>query len=215
MKLTPEELRDIYARATSSGSGEHPAADLLARLLSGDVSVGERAKAVAHVATCARCAEEVRVARPVGDGLSRASGSVVRPAAWWRPAILLAVAAGALLVVGLALRLREPRVAPEGPYRAAESPGLRSLLPDGARLRRDAAVLRWAGAPQGVTFDVILADERLEVLARLPGLREPEVAVPGPVLAVLPSGAKLVWKVTVVQPDGTRTEARSFATAVE
>jgi hypothetical protein len=94
VKLTFEELRALYARGTSAGSDEHPAADLLARLLSKEVSDGERAKAVDHIATCARCAEEARVARPIGDALSKAEGTVVRPWVWWRPALLLAAAAG-------------------------------------------------------------------------------------------------------------------------
>ena len=70
MKLTPDDLRHAYGKATATGSGEHPAADLLARLLVGEVTEAERRTAVAHVAVCARCADEVRVARPVADGMS-------------------------------------------------------------------------------------------------------------------------------------------------
>ena len=215
MKLTPDELREVYVRSTSRGSGEHPAAELLARLLEGNVSDEERARTVAHLAVCSRCAEEARVARPVGDALTKADAAVVRPATWWRPAVLLAAAASVLVVGGLALRRDRSSGPPTEAFRAAEAPGVKSLIPEGARLRRDAFVLRWSGAPPGATFEVAVANERLDVVAWVGGLRTPEVTVPAATLASVAAGSKLVWQVTTVLPDGSRSASRSFVVTLE
>lgn len=215
MKLTPEELRFAYAQATATAGG-HPSSDVLARLLAGEVTDDQRQKAVAHVAVCSRCAEEVRVASPVAESLSGgiAGARVLRPTSWARRGVLLAAAAAVLVAGGLALRVgRSP--APSTTFRAPSETEIVSALPAGASLPRNGAVLSWTGGPPGAAFDVVLANERLDVLARFPGVREPRLAVPASALASLPAGAKLVWRVTVVQPDGTRSETASFVTVVE
>jgi hypothetical protein len=215
VKWTPDELRDVYARGTSEGSGAHPEADVLARLLQDQVSAEERERVVGHIARCSRCAEEVRVARPVRDALANIGGSVPRPALWWRPVLVLAAAASVLVVAGLAVRLRRSADPASEPYRSAEAPGVQSLIPSGASLRRDAFVLRWTGAPSGATFEVIVANERLDVVARLTGLHAAEATVPAGSLAAVPAGSKLVWQVTTVHPDGSRSASRSFLVTLE
>ena len=216
MKLTSDELRQAYATANAAWAGEHPSALLLTRLLEGEVTADERRAAVGHVAACSRCAEEVRVARPDAAGLSadRDARRIVRPAAWWRPTILLAAAAAVLVAGGLALRVGRPEP-PATAYRSAPGPGLRSLLPEGVRLSRSAPVLRWVGAPAGTTVNLLLANERLDVLARFSGVKDSQLVVPPSVLSALPPGSKLVWRVTVVQPDGSWSDAASFVSVVE
>jgi hypothetical protein len=215
VKLTPEQLREAYARGTSTGTGEHPAPEALSRLLQGTTSAEERQRVVDHVAACARCAEELRVARPVGDRLSKVGGAVIRPAAWWPRAVLLAAAASVLVAGGLALRVGRTSGPAGETYRAAEAPGVQSLIPEGARVRREALTLRWRGAPAGATFEVLVATERLDEVVRLKGLRSSEATVPAAALAGVPSGARLVWQVTIVFPDGSRSASSSFVVTLE
>jgi hypothetical protein len=216
VKLTPEQLRVLYGHATAAAV-DHPPADVLARLLAGEVTDDERRAAVTHVGRCSRCAEEVRVASAVADSLAgeRQPAPVLRPAAWWRPAILLAAAAAVLVAGGLALRPSRPGQGPEASFRAGERPGLRSLVPPGARLSKAGSVLEWTGAPVGATFEVVLANERLDVLSRVSDLREPRLVVPGSVLSALAHGDRLVWRVTPVLPDGTHERSATFVNAVE
>jgi len=172
-----------------------------------------------HTIGCPHCTTAWRLARDVseGSGLAReqapARSGTRRPGvAWW----MAAAAAAVVAFVALTLELRRPSepAIQQPSYRSDVEEPVRSLVPEGERLPRDGFVLRWTG-PEGARYDLQVATEDLQILARTRGLDGTEYRVAEERLAGLEPGARIVWQVEAVLPDGSRLTSVSFAAELE
>ena len=163
---------------------------------------------VDHVAACAACAEDWRLAAELYRQEERAAavpGKVIQGRfGRWRPLAAAAALAACLLIAVGVYRVNQP--AREPTYREAQHAGISSLLPQGQALSREAAVLRWSPLPGAVSYDVQVSTEDLRALATAKGLTATEYRVPESALAGLPSASRLLWQVDAVRPDGTASE---------
>jgi hypothetical protein len=131
----------------------------------------------------------------------------------WRPlAAAAALAAGLLIAVGV-YRTQQP-VQPSI-YRGAPHAGISSLLPQGQALPREAAVLRWSPLAGAVSYDVQVSTEDLRPVTTAKSQTGTEYRIPPSALAGLPAGARILWQVEAVRPDGTHENSPTFVTAVK
>ncbi len=105
------DLADLRALVTAASEPSAcPTADVLARAAAGELSASERRALADHLATCASCSEEYRVAVSLGEWARRTSSALDLPGAG-RRAIpttrwpMLAAAAALFLVAGLTAAL--------------------------------------------------------------------------------------------------------------
>lgn len=166
---------------------------------------------VEHSLTCGACAEAWRLAREVGGPLplpEALNPALGRPR-WGGFGTLLAAAAAAVVV---ATMVAWPRLSP---YREVGAVVVRSRLPEGRPLSRSQCTLRWSPGPAGSHYDLRVATEDLTIVAVVRGLEATEYRVPEGALALLPAGAKLLWQVEALSPDGTRQSSMTFVTPIE
>ncbi len=209
-----ERLRQAFAGMAERAvpRDDCPRPDVLWAAVHGERPPDEVHRLVAHTSECGVCAEAWRLAR---DLRGTAAGPAVDPAtspgvAWWGSWGSLAAAAG---VAALAFSA----VWPSGPAveRAPAAPTLRALPADNQRLPRDRAVLRWTPGPPRSRYDIQVATVDLRILTRARGLDVPELALPAAALAALPRGARFVWQVEALLPDGTRITSPTFVAILE
>lgn len=166
---------------------------------------------VEHTLSCGACAEAWRLAREVGGTLplpEALNPALPRPR-WGGFGTLLAAAAAAVV---LATTLARP---PLSPYREVGAVGVRSRIPEGRPLSRSRCTLRWSPGPAGSHYDLRVATEDLTIVAVVRGLEATEYQVPEGALTPLPAGAKLLWQVEALSPDGTRQSSMTFVTRIE
>ncbi len=165
---------------------------------------------VAHTLSCGGCAEAWRLAREVATGLPRPEAFDLAPARprWGGLGTLLAAAAAVVVAITLA----RP---PLSSYREVGAGVVRSRLPEGRLLSRSQCVLRWSSGPPGSHYDLRVATEDLTILAVVRGLEATEYRIPASALTPLPAGAKLLWQVEVLLPDGSRLSSLTFVTRIE
>lgn len=229
-------LREGFACTSGrTGAQEHPSPERIHDAVSGALPPAEVRALVEHIAACADCAEDWRIARELEaeaeeDAVSPAvferREAAAHPAAPGRPrwagltrwGAVAAAAVVALLAAAVWLTPdRWPLGVDEPPvYRQAEdAEAIRSLVPAEEPLPRDEAVLAWAGGPEGSTFDLLVSTEELEPVAEASGLEEPRYRIPPEDLADLPPGAEILWRVEAVGPDGRRVRSPTFVVPIE
>jgi hypothetical protein len=208
--VTPdlETLREAFAERDPDAAprDDCPSSTLLWGLARGELT-SEASDVVDHVATCAVCAESLRLALALGEKPQVVAN--VRPLVpVWGWGVLGAAAA---LVILCALPTRDPDVEPA--YRSAlEEPLLEPRVP--AAMRPDEFVLRWSTV-EGAVYDVRVATDELDVLMEAHDLDHPELEVPAELLAEVPSGSVLLWQVESRLLDGRVIVSPTFATRVE
>lgn len=211
-----------------------PDSDRIWAAVHDELTADEKHELIHYTTSCPSCAEEWRLARDVGrSARSRARQTVVSdasraareprsPAATGRvlamghrfrrlaaPLAGLAAAAVLLLVVAL------PRESPApSEFRAGEVAAIRSLVPQGATLARDACLLRWSGI-ESALYTVLVSDANLVVVARADELTRPRFQVPAESLARLPAGAELYWQIEAVLPDVSSRASTTFVSRIE
>jgi len=172
---------------------------------------------VRHVADCPSCAAAWRLAmtdpaRASGPGAGgpRARGGVGRGVA------VAALAAAAALAVLVWLGAPERRSAlPAAEFRDTAPAGIASLIPDGTVLPRAAPVLRWTAAGPDARYRVELSLDDLTPLAVEHALVEPAWEIPAAVLARVPPGSTIVWRVEARLADGGTVTSPAFVHRVE
>jgi hypothetical protein len=192
-----------------------PTPETLWSAVRGELPAEPMREVVDHVAACAACAEDWRLAAELVRQEEKAAtgpGKVI-PGRFgqWRPlAAAAALAAGLLIAVGVyrAQPVQEPT------YREAQYAGIRSLLPEGQALPRQAAVLRWSPLAGAVSYDVQVSTEDLRTVATAKGQTATEYRVPESAFTGLPSGTRLFWQVDAVRPDGSHENSPTFITPV-
>ena len=194
-----------------------PTPETLWSAVRGELPAQQMGEVLDHVAACAACAEDWRLAAEINRQEERAAavpGKVIQGRfGQWRPlAAAAALAAGLLIAVGV-YRTQQPVQEPT--YREARHAGIRSLLPQGQALPREAAVLRWSPLAGAVSYDVQVSTEDLRPVATAKGQTATAYRIPQSALAGLPSGARILWQVDAFRPDGTHENSPTFSTAVK
>jgi hypothetical protein len=201
-------------RSRTTEGGIHPPAEELWAAVRGERSASVRHTLIAHTAACAACAEAWRMAAAVSPGDVAAAAHAARPA-WtaFRGYAALAAAAALVVALGAGLWLRGPAErAPEPGFRGAPETAVRSLLAESEALPREDFRLRWSAAPAGSRYDVRVTTESLEVVADVQRLSEPYYVIPAAALSSVPAGGRLLWRVEVTLPDGSRAASQTYVT---
>jgi hypothetical protein len=184
----------------------------------GDLPADAVRESVEHVATCASCAEEWRLARALQEQEAAAPAATAAPAPLrfaprrrmhrWRSWGL--AAAAALVIAGVGVQqLRTPV------YRGEEV-AVHSQVAEDKALPRDRFLLKWSvPAPAGATYNLKVSTEDLRNVAAVNGLKVPQYQVPASALTGLPAGAKLLWNIDVDLPAGSHLVSPTFVTAVQ
>lgn len=184
MKIS-EEFADDYRDETTRGAanrGECPSAEVLSRLATGDLADPERSELLDHVAGCADCAVELRMAKEVAswseESLSDAGDSPqAEPASdagpvsrfpWWIPA-----AVAALLAVAIGLGLILPTWTTDEARVRGEITAVKPA--EGADLTEPPARLQWPAQPGAEGYRVTILDDQGQTLWQGPWSDEPFV----------------------------------------
>lgn len=217
--FSDDELRRAFA-ARSEGATPRPdcpAPERLWEAARGEGDGEERRALVDHIAGCASCAEDWRLALELQDDtaaeLSPAAGagkSFATLRGWG-----FALAALLVLAVGLQLlRSTDPDPIPvDPPLRSSGTVEVRSLLE--APLSRAAPRLRWTPGAEGSRYHLLVMDDAFEVLYQRRDLEAAEAVLPAAVIERLEPGAELLWQVEVEGPDGDRVRSPTFTTVLE
>ncbi len=197
-----------------------PAPDAIWSAVRGELPPRELREVVEHVAACAACAEDWRLAAEFDRRSAALAADATAPQGKviqgrfgaWRPLMATAaLAAGLLIAVGL---YRTGGLGPQAPtYREAEGNAIRSLLPADQALPRTGAVLRWSPLP-GASYDVRMSTEDLRLVLTAESQKAAEYRIPESALAGLRPGSKLLWQVEAVFPDGSRRSSPTFTAVV-
>jgi hypothetical protein len=158
---------------------------------------------VAHLSSCAPCAEAWRLARDL-EPAAPAPARSVAPRSW------LALAATIVIALGAAALWQWQRSDAPSEYRTTEDLVIRSLVPEDRPLPRARFQLRWTAGPAGTRFDVRLSSASLVTLVHVRGLTTSELVVPVERVADLPPGARLLWQVEARLPNGQRVASPTF-----
>lgn len=166
-----------------------------------------------HSISCVDCSALWRLARE----LNAAARDAATPIPLWTRARRSpwvvgggVLAAAAVLVLAISPRVVRRDVST---LRGSES---EVLQPAGETvLRRAHPVLRWGGAPEGSRYAVSVSTSDLTMLYRTGDLSNAELELPPNVLAGLPAGATIVWRVDATLPDGRRLRSRAFLSRLE
>ena len=211
-----ERLRERFIDPAQGASSREdcPEAERISRAARGEAPFDEVQALLDHAASCAACTVAWRLARES----ALAQGETVkarRITPWQRPVLRYAAAAVIVVAVaGVALREWSRRPADEAGFRTTGEAAIRTAIPDGGELPREAFLLRWTPGPAGTRYTVLVSDERLTPIAEGANVVATEYLVPEAALAGLPSGARVLWQVRATLPDGTRVATQTFVARV-
>lgn len=210
-----DRLRRAFATLEGRAAGTVcPEPDCLWSAARGELAPGSVRPLILHLVDCAACAEAWRLAREVEPGFAPAAGADARRPAR-RPSWMGwgALAAGITVALAAAVVLRQQSDVPR--YRAAEETAIRSLVPEERPMPRTAFVLRWTPGPAGARYTVHASTEGLTALARAGRLTAAEYTVSESALRAVPAGGRVLWRVDMVRPDGSRASSATFRTRVQ
>jgi len=202
-------LRVAFA-APAPPTGSCPEPDRIWEAVRGELPPEEVREIVDHVAICAACAEDWRIA---AEFEKESNKTVVHPfpVRRFQPWIAAAAAALVMTVGGVYIQKTQKPVAE---YRGGGSK-VESLVPPGEILPRQGFVLAWKPVPGAESYDLLVITSEFESVANLKDLTTTSYQVPADALANLPDGALLHWSVTAVFPDGNREQSPTFRAALE
>lgn len=206
MMMKDDETSRLRAAFTAPAppTGSCPEPDRIWEAVHGNLPPEEIREIVDHVAVCASCAEDWRIA------VEFEKKSAV-PARRLQPWIAAAAAALVLTVSGTYVhQMQKPDLTAE--YRGEET-RIESRTP--ASLPRQSFVLQWSPVPDAEAYDLLITTAELETVADPKGLTTTRYQVPASALADLPAAAQLHWRCTAVFPDGGRKQSPTFTTALE
>lgn len=212
----------------------HPS-ELLPWYVNGTLDGEELREVEEHLRSCLACRREVEELRELRQGVQQAApqpppGGLERlmdevraerrepPRSgrrhWrWRAAATMMMAATVVAAVGLGVWRPWSPQKPQVAQRAGnETEVLRSRVDPEEALPRQAFVLSWEVEPtwQDARFSVTVTAEDLTLVAEAHGLEETRYEVPAEALAALPAGARLLWRVEAVRPDGAQLRSPTF-----
>lgn len=210
--LLIDRLRDAWkAPAAGPPPPDHPEPEKIWDAVAGRLSPESTARVVDHVAICAECAEEWRLALALEREKldeTQPPGKVVpltpKPARsrFWDPRW---AAAAALVVGAIGVAVFLPSSQPgETAYRGSENRRVESLVRDNAPVTKAGFKLAWKPVPGAVSYDLVITTTGLDEVLEVTGLTKPEYDVPPEKLTELRPASHLRWQVEPVFADGTR-----------
>lgn len=222
MMMKNEEVSRLQAAFTAptsepSNSANCPEPDLIWEAVRGELPPDEIRDIVDHVAVCASCAEDWRIAAAFEkESQSRdEKGGTVHPfpVRRFQPWVAAAAAAIVLTVAGVYF---QPPQKPESavPYRGEQSK-IEALVPPGEVLPRQSFILAWKPVPDAESYDLLVTTIEFDTVAAPKGLTETKCQIAPSALASVPDGAQLHWSVTAVFPDGNRELSPTFTAVLE
>jgi hypothetical protein len=216
-----EALRRAFTLpADSPPQAECPPPEEVWSASRGELPAARTQELLAHSALCPACAESWQWAAALGaeaggvlveSGLAVAAPHRFRIPAGMRLGLGLAAAAASIAVLALLVPWRRP----PDEFRDVGSFSIASRLETGRALPRDACVLSWSGGPRGTLYSVEVARPDLTVIARADQIETNHYQVPASVLAGLPAGSAVLWRVEAVLPDATRVSSPVFRAKLE
>jgi hypothetical protein len=126
----------------------------------------------------------------------------------------LAAVAGVVLVMAAAVMLMNRSSSRVDTLRTSDELIVESLVPDDATLSREAFRLRWTPGPPESRYQVRVTTEDLRAVAAASDLTTSELVVPPEALEQVAPGARLLWQVDIIAPDGSRISSRTFTARV-
>lgn len=214
MTMKDDEISRLRAAFTAPvpaawTPGACPEPDRIWEAVRGQLAPEEVRGIVDHVAVCASCAEDWRIAMAFEkESETRQEEAVVRrfPVRRFQPWIAAAAAALVLTVGGVYIQQSNKPVT-VAEYRGGETKIESRTAGD---LSRQSYLLRWTQVEGAESYDLLVTTDDLRTLADPKGLTAPEYQVPASALAGLPPGAQVYWRVTAVFPDGGRRQSQTF-----
>ena len=218
MMMKDEEVSRLRAAFTAPvpaawNQEDCPEPDLIWEAVRGELPPDEIRDIVDHVAVCASCAEDWRVAMEFEKESEARQNVHSFPARRFQPWVAAAAAAIVLTVAGVYVReTQKPEQVAE--YRG-ELSKIEALVPPGEVLPRQGFVLAWKPVPGAESYDLLVTTTELDSVVSPKGLTTTRYQVPADALASLPAGAQLHWSVAAVFPDGSREQSPTFTAALE
>jgi hypothetical protein len=211
-----DEVSRLQAAFTMSSEaiGSCPEPDHIWQAVRGELPPEEVRNIVDHVAVCASCAEDWRIAVAFEkESQAQQEEAVVYsfPTRRFQPWIAAAAAALVLTVGGVYFRQTQKPVQ-TAEYRG-EKTEIRSLAGETRPLQ--AFALSWTPVAGAESYDLLVTTAELDTVADPKGLTTTQYQVPATALVDLPAAAQLHWRVTAVFPDGSRKQSQTFTTALE
>jgi len=171
-----------------------------------------------HLAQCPQCSSIWRMAREMMSREETTTETVVGfPGFKWMKAspkrAVMAIAATVVIGVGLGAGLFLNRGNPAPPvYREQRDEDGIAVLGGTAEMPRTACLFRWTPGPEGTLYDLVITDEKLNVLLSVKGLGESEYLLPEEDLP--PATREVFWRVTAHLPNGVVTSSKTFGTRI-
>jgi len=185
----------------------------------GELPAGELRGLLDHVATCSACAEDWRIAM-VFEEEARTTGAIPASTSHFHSAVarfrpwLVAAALTLMTVGGLQLyHFKNP--GPEINNYRGDGISVESLLPEGASLSRQSFILPWAPVQKAESYNLSVSTSGLVPLFDKKGVTSTSFQVPASYLEHLRPGTEILWTVTPVFPDGSRTPGKTFHALVQ
>jgi anti-sigma factor RsiW len=206
--------RRAYEAATDPGTARSGclSAEVLGKIASGEAPVAARQRAADHLATCAACAQELRLARslqPWAEGAAGAIGAAPPPGRfpvqgrrWHRWRVPATVAAGLLLgLLGLLSTFTLMAPPSEPPGTDLERGGPSEVLEPaaGARLVAPPRRFQWPAQAGAARYTVELFDRAGQSRWRGVASAQPSVSLPEEIQESLGEGSYF-WIVEVTGP---------------
>lgn len=190
--------------------GECPTPEQIWAAALDEAAQDEFRRVLDHTAACPACAAAWRLARDY-----ERPAAVSEPSRTW--GTWASLGAAAVIVLGVGLLLVAPWQEPPGEpaFRARQVDSIRSKIDEGVRLQRSSCVLRWEFDVEGALFSIRVLDEDLEMLTTAINLPTAEFHVPEDALEPLGAGAKILWQVDALLPDGSRSRSPTFVARIE
>ena len=208
------DLGRIFENRVGQGDRDQkPDPETIWSAVAGELPVDEIERLVEQMAEDSELAADWRIALEIHRAqTAEVPGVVLQMHRRWRTYLAAAAASIALLFLGgLFLFTPDP---PETVYRGQENPEIRALIEPGAALPREQFVLRWTSLGDGTTYDLVVSDTNLKILAELRGLTESQVSIASSDLASIPRDGQVRWQVTATDREGTQLRSRTFETRV-
>lgn len=205
------------ARATHPSGCPEP--DRIWQAVRGELPPDQVREIVDHVAVCAYCAEDWRIAMAFEEearaGESLETGETYEavprmlppPVSRFRPWMAAAAAALVMTVAGIQMRPEKPV------YRSGD--GNAVVTREIPAAGRASFVLAWQPVPGAESYELLVTTSELRTVAAPKGLTETQYQVPETALADLPAGTLLHWRVIAVYPDESRKQSKSATTTLE
>jgi hypothetical protein len=214
--MTLDEREDAWLRAafaaplpaaeSAADAASCPAPERVWEAVHGGLPASEMREVVEHVALCAACAEEWRLAMALGAGGE--AGRSAEAAALRRPGPRLWLGVAAVLLTGVlgvqVYRTQQERTQPPVNRQPVQE-RIQTLVPESTPLSRADCLLRWTPVRGARSYDVVVRAADLTPVVAARDLIPSELRVEPSALRGVKPGQKIFWQVTANLDGGGQT----------